>query len=108
MPAVARLGDTSNHGGTIISSATKEFINGILVARVGDLHSCPIPGHGITPIINGSGNFKCEGNIVAVVGSYCGCGAVINSGSPNVTAPLESPSGAMAMGTGTMGSSVLG
>jgi uncharacterized Zn-binding protein involved in type VI secretion len=89
MPAVARLGDTSDHGGTIISSASKTRVNGILVARVGDSHSCPIPGHGITAIISGSSNFRCEGPATAVVGSVCGCGATINSGSSNFTAPLE-------------------
>ena len=88
MPAVARLGDTSSHGGTIITSATKEYINGILVARVGDQHSCPIPGHGVTAILTGSSKFTCEGAAVAVVGSVCGCGAIINSGSPNTNAPL--------------------
>ena len=89
MPAVARLGDTSSHGGTIISSASKTRVNGILVARVGDSHSCPLPGHGVTPILTGSSNFKCESSATAVVGSVCGCGAVINSGSTNTTAPLE-------------------
>jgi len=88
MPAVARLGDGSSHGGTIISSASKTSVNGIHVARVGDLHSCPVPGHGITPIVSGSGHFTCEGELVAVVGSVCGCGAVINAGSGNTDAPL--------------------
>lgn len=88
MAAIARLGDLSSHGGTIISSASQTKINGILVARVGDLHSCPIPGHGITAITTGSNKFTCEGNIVAVVGSACGCGAIITSGSGDSTAPL--------------------
>ena len=51
---VARLGDPSNHGGVIISSASRTMANGILVARMGDLHVCPIPGHGATPIVTGS------------------------------------------------------
>ena len=89
MAAVARLGDTSSHGGSIISSASVTKVNGILVARVGDSHSCPIPGHGVTSILTGSSNFRCEGSITAVVGSVCGCGAVINSGSPDTNAPLE-------------------
>jgi uncharacterized Zn-binding protein involved in type VI secretion len=88
MPAVARLGDPSDHGGSIISSASLTKVNGILVARIGDLHSCPIPGHGITSITTGSNKFTCEGAIVAVVGSVCGCGATISSGSSDTTAPL--------------------
>jgi uncharacterized Zn-binding protein involved in type VI secretion len=89
MPLVARLGDVSDHGGVIITSASVTTVNGILVARVGDLHSCPIPGHGVTAITNGSGNFVSEGAVTAVIGSVCGCGATIISGGATTTAPLE-------------------
>ena len=88
MPLIARLTDTSNHGGVITTSATKTFVNGKLVARVGDLHSCPLPGHGITAILTGSNKFTCEGAVVAVIGSITGCGATINSGGATSTAPL--------------------
>ena len=88
MPSIARLGDTSDHGGVIISSASLTKVNGILAARVGDLHSCPIPGHGITAITTGSNKFTCEGKIVAVIGSVCGCGATINTGSGDSTSLL--------------------
>ncbi len=89
MPAVARLGDTSNHGGFIITVyATSTFVNGIKVARIGDLHFCPIRGHGITPIITGSSTFNCEGIPTALVGSICGCGASIITGSPNMNTSL--------------------
>ena len=37
------------------------------VARKGDLHRCPIPGHGTTEIITGSPSFV-EGQPVARVG----------------------------------------
>ena len=86
---IARLGDTSDHGGVIISSASITRVNGILVARVGDLHACPIPGHGVTSILDGSSKFTCEGAITAVVESLCGCGARIVSGSPNSFAPYD-------------------
>ena len=88
MAAIARLGDTSDHGGVIISSASKTTVDGKLVARVGDSHSCPIPGHGVTAIGTGSSTYICEGAVTAVVGSVCGCGAVINSGSATASAPL--------------------
>lgn len=108
MPGIARLTDGSSHGGTIISSASYEYVNGKLVARVGDSHSCPIIGHGVTKIVNGSGNFKCEGAIVAVIGSKTGCGATITGGSGDSTAPLESPSGSAVVGSSKIGSSTLG
>lgn len=86
MPAVARKGDPSNHGGVIITGATKTFVNGIEVARVGDLHSCPIPFHGVTPIVTGSPTVVAEGKAVARVGDVAGCGAAISSGSPDTEA----------------------
>ncbi|RTH16764.1 hypothetical protein CSW41_09000, partial [Thermus scotoductus] len=49
-----RQGDTSNHGGLVQSGAPKVLIVGLPAARVGDLHACPITGHGITPIVSGS------------------------------------------------------
>jgi uncharacterized Zn-binding protein involved in type VI secretion len=90
---VARLGDTSDHGGVIISASTTFYADGKLVAAVGDLHSCPIPGHGITAITNGSGKFFAEGNVVAVVNSLCGCGARINTGSLKFFAPFDGGGG---------------
>lgn len=98
MALIARLGDSSSHGGSIITCAAVTTTEGILTARVGDLHSCPIPGHGITPIVNGSGNFKTEGKITAVAGSVAGCGAVITPSSTVSNAPLESPSNAGRLG----------
>lgn len=86
MAQVARLGDTSSHGGTIITSAEHVFANGIKVARIGDMHSCPIPEHGVTPIVTGSGSVFAEGAGVARIGDSVGCGAVISSGSPDTEA----------------------
>ena len=54
------------------------------VARKGDLHSCPIPGHGVTPIVTGSGS-KVEGQPVARVGDKTGCGATIVQGASSST-----------------------
>ena len=83
---VARLGDTSNHGGTITTASSKNLnVNGKAVAVNGDLHSCPISGHGMTPITS-TATTKSNGQSVVTVGCVAGCGAVINSGSPNVSA----------------------
>jgi len=101
---VARLGDTSDHGGYIISVTTLfTKANGILVARVGDLHFCPKKGHGIKPIINGSGKYFCESAITAVINSVCGCGAKINKGSPDTYAPFEAPEGGFILNTNKTG-----
>ena len=82
---ISRLGDLSDHGGYIMSvTTTKTYCNGKLIARIGDLHSCPIPGHGITQIISSSlSSVNVEGKNVATIGSKTGCGATIITGSNN-------------------------
>jgi len=84
--AIARLGDGSNHGGQIISGATRTLVNGKPAARKGDQHSCPLKGHGVTPITSGSSCVVIEGQRAARVGDTVGCGAVITSGSPDTEA----------------------
>lgn len=80
----ARLGDRSSHGGSIITGSVTAFVNGRPVARMGDMHVCPIPGHGVTPIVGGSMNTATDGRPNARLGDIAGCGAVIVSGSLNV------------------------
>lgn len=76
---VARFGDTSTHGGKIITSAKKTEAEGMLVARVTDLLDCPI--HGINPIITGSQNYIVEDQKCARTTSLTQCGAQIIGGS---------------------------
>lgn len=53
-------------------------------ARMGDMHVCPLPGHGTTPIASSSTDvsINCMGS--ARVGDVCGCGAVITTGFPSI------------------------
>ena len=80
---VARLGDTSSHGGQIITSGHKFTDAGKLVARIDDILACPI--HGPNPIVTGSPMFKSEGKKVARGdggnGSVTACGAILIGGS---------------------------
>ena len=84
MARVARLGDSSSHGGTIVTA--NQFVkkaDGILVAVQGALHSCPIPGHGVTAFGSGSPFTTSEGKGVLREGiDACGCGAVPAGCSP--------------------------
>jgi len=73
MPKVARLGDTSTHGGSVVSSAAKYHFEGILAARKGDLFACPI--HGLQSIAAGSPKYNCEGQPIARHGDPITCGA---------------------------------
>ena len=80
----ARLGDTSSHGGTVITGSVTTIVNGRPMARMGDMHVCPIPGHGVTPIVSGSLDTATDGKPNARMGDMAGCGAVIVTGSLNV------------------------
>jgi uncharacterized Zn-binding protein involved in type VI secretion len=111
MPLIARLGDFSNHtyngvNGYIISVSTSiTSIEGKKVAKIGDLHYCPIPGHGITFIVDGSNTVRCEGGPIAVMNSTCGCGAKLIAGSQFSNAPF----GGEIIGAGKLnGPAVLG
>jgi uncharacterized Zn-binding protein involved in type VI secretion len=79
----ARVGDRTSHGGVIVTGAARTFVNGRKAARKGDLHVCPIYGHGIRQITTGSQNTLIEGKAAARVGDQVACGAVIVRGSPN-------------------------
>ena len=78
--AVARVGSTSSHGGTIISGSSTVIAGGAGVARLGDSHSCPIIHHGVTAINSASSSVKADGIRVARVGDTVGCGATITTG----------------------------
>jgi uncharacterized Zn-binding protein involved in type VI secretion len=86
--SVARLGDPSDHGGNIVSASSDVTANGIGVARQGDMHFCPIPGHGTTPLHKATGttNWTVDGRAGMNVGDQAACGASISAGSPNVFA----------------------
>ncbi|MDZ5604796.1 PAAR domain-containing protein [Pseudomonas sp. RP23018S] len=54
------------------------------VARLGDRHLCPLPGHGVTPIVSASTDTHINFLGAARVGDVCGCGAVITAGFPSI------------------------
>lgn len=71
------LGDKTNHGGSVMMASSTLLIEGVAAALVGDLVSCPIIGHGITPILEGASTFFSDGKQVAIEGSKCGCGCTL-------------------------------
>lgn len=76
----ALLNSASDHGGHIITAASRTFMYNRPVARIGDLHTCPRHGHGTTAIITGSTTVFVEGAGVAILNySVTGCGALIIS-----------------------------
>lgn len=85
MPKVARHGDPC--GGTIIATAIKTFVNGILVARIGDaITSHGTGAHAAATMIEGSATVKAEGIGVCREGDAASCGHTITAASPDTFA----------------------
>ena len=80
--AFVLLNDRTTHDGSVISASSTIIVNGKPVALVADEVSCPIPGHGINPIVEGSEHWSENGRALVVDGcrSECGC-RVISSTS---------------------------
>lgn len=81
MKNISLIGDTSNHGGVIITTNQDNSVTvgGIAVAVHSALHSCPIPDHGITAITAVTIKSKINGKNILTSGAVAGCGAVITS-----------------------------
>jgi uncharacterized Zn-binding protein involved in type VI secretion len=81
MPHIAKLGDGSDHGGRIISASGNFTIDGVDGVVHGDMHQCPIKGHGTTPI-SSSSTATGTGRGIVRTGDRAGCGAgIIGTGS---------------------------
>lgn len=83
-PAV-RLGDASNHGGTMTSASSIITADGKKVCQNGDIHTCPITGHGATPVSATTTVLKSGAQAVVRVGDKAGCGAILVQGSPSLS-----------------------
>ena len=81
MRKVIRLGDSTSHGGKVVSCAATHFtVGGIAVACVGDLCSCPVKGHNGCTISSGSERHTINGIAVAFEGDRTSCGATLIAG----------------------------
>jgi uncharacterized Zn-binding protein involved in type VI secretion len=72
------LGDTTSHGGSVITCAQTTDTLGKGWARVGDMVACP-RCKGIFPISQGDNSLKDDGRAVAYHGCKVACGAVLIS-----------------------------
>jgi uncharacterized Zn-binding protein involved in type VI secretion len=74
---IALLGDSSSHGGTIITSNQDGTfdVGGTEVAVNGALHSCP--SHGVTSITAITIKSFQNGKLILTTGAIAGCGAII-------------------------------
>lgn len=74
---VVCIGDLSNHGGTVTSHNQDGTLTaaGELVSLENALHSCPIDGHGITPITAVTVKSFHNGELILTELAYAACGA---------------------------------
>ncbi len=80
MRNVIRLGDPTSHGGMVVSvQATHFTIDGVPVACVGDICSCPKKGHDSCTIVEGDSTRTINGIAVAYEGHKTSCGASLQS-----------------------------
>ena len=78
---VVRVGDQSDHGGSMITANGKYKDENKQAGVNGDLHSCPLPGHGVTSVSASSVNTSSGGPKILRIGDVAGCGARIATGS---------------------------
>lgn len=93
MPAVARMGDSTNHGGVVTGPGVATvLVAGMPAAVIGDMHVCAIvptpasPHPTTTPFIAGSATVLAGGKPLVRVGDSTACGAAVVVGAPTVNA----------------------
>jgi len=74
MRGVIRLHDRTDHDGHVETASAAIVIDGVPAAVVGDVVSCPRPGHGRTAILPGESSIFCGTRQVALHGFRAGCG----------------------------------
>jgi uncharacterized Zn-binding protein involved in type VI secretion len=89
MPAAARVGDTSNHGGSIVGPGVPSVLLGGMPAAVaGDTHVCSLPPSGHQPTVSifpmGSATVLIGGKPALRTSDACLCGAMAVVGAPTV------------------------
>lgn len=79
MRKVICVGDSTSHGGEVITSSAAHFtVEGKAVACVGDKCTCPVKGHGgECTIIEGDDKHTIDGLPVAYHGHKTSCGALL-------------------------------
>lgn len=89
MPAAARSGDITTHGGTIIGPGVLNvIIEGKPAAVILDMHTCSLPPNAhqptVSPFPSGSATVMIGGKPALRAGDACVCGATAAIGSLTV------------------------
>jgi uncharacterized Zn-binding protein involved in type VI secretion len=92
------VGDTTDHGGTVIGSTAFTSTGGREVARIGDMVACP-RCKGVFPISEGDSSLIIDGWPAAFNGCKVSCGATLIS-SQMLTSTVPSAGAAPGAGDG--------
>ncbi len=86
MPAAARVGDKTSHGGAESGpGAPGVLIGGQPAAVAGDSHLCPVPQpHPPSVFARGTSSVLIGGRPALRMGDVAGCGAQLVEGEPRV------------------------
>lgn len=71
------IGDTTSHGGVVISGSPTTSVEGRPIARVGDMVTCPLCKPHVFPIVEGLSTFTDNYMAVALHGHKIACGATL-------------------------------
>lgn len=76
------VGDSTDHGGVVISGDATRTIGGKAIARLGDNVMCPLlypnkAPHGVNPIVEGESSYLVNGIPVALEGHKTACGCAL-------------------------------
>ncbi|MFP3709982.1 PAAR domain-containing protein [Paraburkholderia tropica] len=82
MRGVIRVGDSTSHGGKVVTGRDGSTVMGRAVACVGDRCTCPQSGHNDCVIIEGDQSVLVNGRAVAFDGHKISCGATLISSVP--------------------------
>jgi type VI secretion system secreted protein VgrG len=81
------LGDTTSHGGVVISGSPTTTVEGRPIARVGDMVTCPLCKPHVFPIVEGLTTFTDNYMAVALHGHKIACGATLMASAAKPEAP---------------------
>ncbi|MFP5482245.1 MAG: PAAR domain-containing protein, partial [Gammaproteobacteria bacterium] len=102
------IGDTTSHGGVVVSGSPTTSVEGRPIARVGDMVTCPLCKPHVFPIVEGLCTFTDNYMAVALHGHKIACGATLIASAanhlPNSPAP-DTPSTASPL-KGKLGQSI--
>lgn len=80
---IIRKGDKLTSGGEVITATSSFKVEGKMAARVDDLVSCPLEGHGVNRIVGSTPQYRSDNGDLAFDQYYCECGCQVLTSAPD-------------------------